>query len=41
MPWLYGVVKSLKKDWLTGVAEEGAAYGFDGAESGEARVRLP
>jgi A/G-specific adenine glycosylase len=38
VPWLSGVVESLKKDGLA-VAEERAAYGSDG--DGQTRVRLP
>jgi hypothetical protein len=40
VPWLYGVVESLRKDGLAAVPEERAAYGSDDAESGEARVKL-
>jgi A/G-specific adenine glycosylase len=40
VPWLYGVVESLESDGLA-VAEERAAYGSDGGERGETRVRLP
>jgi hypothetical protein len=41
LPWLYGVVERLKKHGLAVVAEVRAAYGSDGTESEEARVRLP
>jgi hypothetical protein len=41
LPWLYGVVESLKKYGPAVVAEERVAYGSDGTESEEARVRLP
>jgi A/G-specific adenine glycosylase len=41
MPWLYGVVESLRKDGLAAVAEEVAAYVTDGDERAETRVRLP
>ena len=40
VPLLHGVVESLAKDGLA-VAEERAAYGSDGDEKGEMRVRLP
>jgi hypothetical protein len=40
VPWLSGVVESLKKDGLA-VAEERAAYGSDGDGDGQTRVRLP
>jgi hypothetical protein len=40
LPWLSGMVESLRKDCLA-VAEESAAYGSEGHGDGEARVRLP
>jgi hypothetical protein len=41
VPWLYGVVESLRKDGLAVVAEESAAYTTDGGQRAETRVRLP